>query len=374
MLWRRSLSLLVLFSLLVVGTSVLAQSPGEDPPPPPDAPRTVSPVYVLPSGIVAITGADVMLVIDKSGSMASESKLDDAKNAAKAFVDQMSFPPDQVGVVAFDNSATTYSWLSGNANEVKASIDSIQSIGGGTDIAAGIRDAQTELAGPRHIASNLPVQIVLSDGMSSYDEAVRAANAAKQAGTAIFSIGLGSDVDPGLMKAIASSPDYYYYAPTGADLARIYHQISVRIPLSSSVREAIEQAGFKVAAEYAGNVATGDTAKHTFTKGYSSDLMVVVAWGGSTFEVCVDGTFCEEDDVSPIEITVPDAGPGPHEIEVGCTADCDDGEDYVVGAGEEEQRDVPPPVPEASTLILMASGLTGLAGYATVRWRAKRAT
>ena len=232
------------------GTGTPTTTPTYQPPPPPcsvTCDKSASPSTVGPGEEVVVTisltgsngacrvthqNADVMLVIDKSGSMnddtqagGPEQPITDAKNAAKEFVDKMDLTRDQVGVVAFDSSARKAHDLSNNAGTVRTAIDGL-SAGGGTDIAAGIRAAQAELSSSRHNAANAPVIVLLSDGKSDEAAARSAAEEAKRAGTRIFTIGLGAGVNPATMQAIASSPSDYYYAATGAELAAIYEQVA----------------------------------------------------------------------------------------------------------------------------------------------------
>ena len=232
------------------GTGTPTTTPTYQPPPPPcsvTCDKSASPSTVGPGEEVVVTisltgsngacrvthqNADVMLVIDKSGSMnddtqagGPEQPITDAKNAAKEFVGRMDLTRDQVGVVAFDSSARKAHDLSNNAGTVRTAIDGL-SAGGGTDIAAGIRAAQAELSSSRHNAANAPVIVLLSDGKSDEAAARSAAEEAKRAGTRIFTIGLGAGVNPATMQAIASSPSDYYYAATGAELAAIYEQVA----------------------------------------------------------------------------------------------------------------------------------------------------
>jgi hypothetical protein len=52
---------------------------------------------------------------------------------------------------------------------------------------------------------------------------------AKNAGIAIFTIGLGGQVNSAFLESIASSPDHYYFAPNSASLSSIYGQIATAI-------------------------------------------------------------------------------------------------------------------------------------------------
>jgi RHS repeat-associated protein len=160
---------------------------------------------------------DVMLVIDRSGSM-SNGPIDDAKSAAKSFISQLDLAIDQVGLVSFADTARLDYALTTNGGAVRSAIGSLVA-SGGTAIGAGINAAQAQLsAGAR--SGSQPIMVVLSDGQSG-DNPIGAANAAKAAGTRIISIALGS-ADTATMSAIASSPSDYYYASTSDGLSDNY--------------------------------------------------------------------------------------------------------------------------------------------------------
>jgi uncharacterized protein YegL len=171
--------------------------------------------------------ADVMLVIDRSGSMEG-APLQDAKDAAKAFVDRLDLSPgaDQVGLVSYASSAILNHRLSRTAGTVRAAIDALVS-GGNTNITDSINKAQEELESVRHVPDNRPVIILMSDGKHNVGPGPGpAADAAKAKGTRIFTIGLGTDIDEAELKGLASSPSDYFYAPTSSDLEYIYEQIA----------------------------------------------------------------------------------------------------------------------------------------------------
>jgi hypothetical protein len=77
------------------------------------------------------------------------------------------------------------------------------------------------------------VLILLSDGNPTVGtaEGARAeAGALKAAGVSVFSIGLGTDADAGLLAALASAPNQYYFAPSAEDLGGIYRQVAANLP------------------------------------------------------------------------------------------------------------------------------------------------
>ncbi len=168
---------------------------------------------------------DAMMVIDRSGSMAGQ-KFSDAQTAAKGFVDRLDPATDQSGLVSFSDNASLDQTLTPQVGLVRAAIDRLAA-GGNTNIAEAITLAQAELTSPRRRPANQPVMVLLSDGNPTAGGDPRAAaQAARAAGTRIFTIGLGNDVDPGLMRDLASAPGDYFFAPDSSQLAAIYDQIA----------------------------------------------------------------------------------------------------------------------------------------------------
>jgi Ca-activated chloride channel homolog len=102
----------------------------------------------------------------------------------------------------------------------------------------GIAVARDELAGPRKRAGNVPVMIVLTDGLNNpvpVDVAVAETARTKDAGVVLFTVGLGQDVDAPALAAMASRPEYAYLAPDAEALAEIYRAMAVAIPCPKEV-------------------------------------------------------------------------------------------------------------------------------------------
>ncbi len=177
------------------------------------------------------TSADVMLVIDRSGSMSEQNgrPIRDAKAASIAFVNRLDMATDQVGLVSFADTALRNVGLMSRAGDVKSAINGLNA-SGNTNIKDAIAMAQAELASSRRKAGNAPVMVLLSDGLpnrpSGNADPRPEATAAKAAGTRIFTIGLGDGVDPNLMRELASSPSDYFFAPNSSQLDAIYQQIA----------------------------------------------------------------------------------------------------------------------------------------------------
>jgi Mg-chelatase subunit ChlD len=180
-------------------------------------------------------GADIILAIDRSFSMAADNKITDTIRAATAFIDAIDLNQDRVGVVAFDNSASLVQPLTADRAAAKAAVARLRPLGA-TNIAAAIQIAADELAGPRGRPAMQPVLVLLTDGKDDYpDKVIAAAAALKARGARIFTISFG-DIDPMVMIRTASSPEESYYAPDSTTLDAIYSEIARRLTASVLAR------------------------------------------------------------------------------------------------------------------------------------------
>ena len=199
--------------------------------------------------------SDVVLLLDRSGSMTAlnvdpPEPLDSVKEAASMFVSQLG-QDDKIGVISFATEVNELFefYLASNFNDAKKAITSVSIKEGSTqytNISAALYSAWQELLSPRASSEASKITILLTDGIATrpanpessgeaddvqYAEAaaLKTATDAKKDGVVIYTIGLGDDINEFFLKDIASETDNYFFAPSTADLAAIYKNISSRI-------------------------------------------------------------------------------------------------------------------------------------------------
>lgn len=173
--------------------------------------------------------ADIVLVLDRSGSMAGQ-KMAAARAAVASFLADLDPARTRAGLVAFNSQATLESPLTADVGAVLDALVGFGDAEGGTDIGEALDLAAAELAANGRPAA-APVAIVLTDGRpdGAGVDADEAAERAKAAGVRVITIGFGNDTDPQLLGRMASAPTDFFIAPGEAQLALIYAEIARRI-------------------------------------------------------------------------------------------------------------------------------------------------
>jgi Mg-chelatase subunit ChlD len=193
--------------------------------------------------------ADVMLVIDRSGSMASDGNnppepLTSVKEAATLFINQLE-SDDRAGVISYatDASKPADAGLTNDFEKVLGAIANIKIQTGSlqqTNISAGIEAAGKEfdLAAVNTLAKK--IIILLTDGeptrpLSPSDKdypkntALALAQNAKNADATIYTVGLGKSVNSDFLSALATSPAHYFAAIDKDNLGKVYTDIASSI-------------------------------------------------------------------------------------------------------------------------------------------------
>lgn len=203
--------------------------------------------------------SDIMLVLDRSGSMAADGAnppepLTSAKQAAKQFVNQVK-GKTSLGFVSYATEPTTplEQALTDDKTLLTSAIDAVKMGEEGiqyTNMGDAFKVALEELTSERHRDDARKVIIFLTDGdvtrpvnpetgtadrdyAASY--ALESAKKAKDIEATIYTIGFGKffadkddslNRDKELVRDLASEPAYYFEAPTARDLATVYDQIA----------------------------------------------------------------------------------------------------------------------------------------------------
>jgi Ca-activated chloride channel homolog len=214
-----------------------------------------------PSAVIAIPRdqADVMLVVDTSGSMTASdlkpSRIVAARAAAERFVQAL--PPNtRVGLVEFSSRARLASPLTRDRDVILSAIRGLDA-DGGTAIGDGLSMAIDVLRrGATPAAVTTPgaappapedapgTVVLLSDGASSAGQPPQqAATRANQAGVVVHTVGIGermtgsrvgarnqAELDERTLQEIArTTGGEYFYAAQSGDLERIYTSIGSRV-------------------------------------------------------------------------------------------------------------------------------------------------
>jgi Ca-activated chloride channel family protein len=243
-----------------------------------------------PSAMVAVPREDatIVLAMDVSGSMlatdVAPSRLDSAKQAASAFVDQLP-ATFRVGLVSFGTAAQVVVPPTTDRTEIHAALDALQAEGGtalGDAIATSLQVARTvtdEAPGANPGASPSPspsaspdptttpdssepplvATVLLSDGANSTGrlEPADAADQAAAAGMPVYTIALGTpdgvvtvEDDQGILHRVEVPPDTdtlaaiaettgarSFEAPTASDLQQIYQSLGSRVGTTEEPQE-----------------------------------------------------------------------------------------------------------------------------------------
>ena len=194
-----------------------------------------------------LNSLDVDLVLDRSGSMLSESKsppepFTTVINTAKDFINNLD-SLDQVAITSIGTNSKQESSLSQDKNIAVSAIDNIflsTTTLEQTNITGGLVDANNELNSGRANASSKKVIILLTDGVptepqmsgqSNYpiSSAQNMSDLIKQSGTAVYTIGLGKAVNEDFLRSISSDNNHYFFAPNKGDLSSIYKKIGTAL-------------------------------------------------------------------------------------------------------------------------------------------------
>lgn len=162
----------------------------------------------------------LLLVIDKSGSMSSEDKLDLVKEAARATARTLD-PTDELGVIAFDSRPHVLVRLQPAANRIRIAGDIRRlTSGGGTNALPALRESYLQLAGSNALVKHV---ILLSDGQSPETGIDALLGDMRDADITVSAVGVGAGAGKDLLRRVANKGrGRFYYSHDGTDVPRIF--------------------------------------------------------------------------------------------------------------------------------------------------------
>ncbi|HJN73224.1 MAG TPA: Hsp70 family protein [Myxococcota bacterium] len=163
------------------------------------------------------------LIMDCSGSMYGQS-IDDAKTAARSFVERSLQPGRQLAIVAFPGGVLAPP--TSDIRRLTGAIDQLTPIGS-TPMADGLRHGR-DLLRPR--AGVQRVFVVMTDGHPDDPDAVSAEiHRIRSTGGRVVAIGVGPQVRQEFLKGLASSPNDYHFCSESVELEGTFINLATEL-------------------------------------------------------------------------------------------------------------------------------------------------
>ncbi len=175
---------------------------------------------------------DIVLVLDRSGSMLDDNKFRDLRNAVRLFVNIMKDSPveERVGLASYSTDATEDIALTTNLDLITTRVDRMV-FSGLTNISGGLDSGRRIIANGRSPMFVEKTIILMTDGLQNRGRAARfAAQDAFSDGSTIHSITFGRDADRRSMRDVANiGKGRYYHASNGAELEAVFREIALTL-------------------------------------------------------------------------------------------------------------------------------------------------
>ena len=278
--------------------------------------------------IIWMEGSEACIIIDRSGSMTSNGKIEQAKSGAKSYLDKLKVAGsnrDYAAVVRFSDSVVTVKALTQLTetikNEFKAAIDTI-SANGGTAIGSSLRSGLNILSASTR-KGTFKYIVLLTDGQNTSGESPTGAilTELKNANIPVYCIGLGSGADMATLSQIARSTNgKSYFASSGSTLNSVYSDIQSHV--ADDVLVSWERENLNLSRNNMSTTVTVDVSANTvvFSAAYPIDETATMNLTDPFGNVVMDGdpgVSCEnENGYISCRINNPDAGDWEQRIEI----------------------------------------------------------
>jgi len=169
----------------------------------------------------------LVVVVDHSGSMASDDRLEKVKAGLHTLIDNLK-PEDRLAIISFDDYVTNDAAFTTTKAQKHAAVTALQP-GGGTNIYDGL-SAGFALLGDVPASENQNRIIFLSDGIAtvgntSQDAIIEMATGRIATGIGLTTIGVGNDFDVELMRGLAErGAGNFYYVEDATAATEVFTQ------------------------------------------------------------------------------------------------------------------------------------------------------
>lgn len=184
-----------------------------------------NPIQTQVTGIKAVMGISVVIVVDESSSMTKNNRADKAKEAIRSFINGMG-PYDRAGIVGFvgnKDSTVVHQAMTSNKTQLLNAVKNISTNGSATNIISGAYSGLQQIVNE----SNATAVILFSDGQNNDGTITLESviNLAKTKKTSIHTIGLETTTKQPLEDLAKGTGGIFTFAKDASELGGIYEAI-----------------------------------------------------------------------------------------------------------------------------------------------------
>lgn len=176
------------------------------------------------STTVGRVGLDLVVVLDVSGSMGDDGKLDKLKSAMQFVIKKLS-PMDRLSIVTFNNSAAKLcalrSMTEAAQNDLKGIVTGLVH-GGGTNIKAGLETGLNIVTNRKFNSERTPNILLMSDGQQNDGDARQVASSGN---VPVYTLAFGKGTDFALMQQLAKNGGTFNSVPDSGDMTAVFSQL-----------------------------------------------------------------------------------------------------------------------------------------------------